>query len=179
MTKTFLLLLFLCFLSCQKTDVSNVAKPKTLKPVKVEKKLEPKKIGDYLSDTKDYFWLPKQNEESKYWIRLVFQKEFVVYQFNGQCLYWFFTNHYYTGTDKVELLWSYKTDCISNLKFLSKQNGVKNYPKYGDAFCEYSLVNDSIIEVKYNFPEWVEQVNKTEKDSVFPKFLYFNERGSL
>lgn len=79
----------------------------------------------------------------------------------------------------VELIWSYKTDCISDLKFLNNQNGVKNYPKYGDAFCEYKLINDSIIEVKYNFPEWVEQVNKTEKNSVFPKFLYYNERGSL
>lgn len=142
-----------------------------------ENKTNPKKIGDYMSDTTDFFWCAKQSDTASYWVRLVFQKEFAVYQFHGQCIYWFFTNHYYTGTDKVELLWSYKTDCLLTMDFLRKSNGIKKYPKTGDAFCEYSLLNDSVIVVNYNFPEWTEKINKMEKDSIFPKYLYLKKSG--
>lgn len=132
----------------------------------------PKRIGDYICDTTDYFWYAKQSDTASYWVRIVFQKEFAVYQFHGQCIYWFFTNHYYTGTDNIELLWSYKSDCLLKMDFLSKSNGIKKHPKTGDAFCEYSLLNDSVIVVTYNFPEWAEKINTMEGDSIFPKFLY-------
>lgn len=140
-------------------------------------KRSPKRIGDYMSDTTDYFWCPRQSETSSYWIRIVFQKEFAVYQFNRQCIYWFFTNHYYTKADKIELLWSFKNDCLLSMDFLKKSNGIKNYPKTGDAFCEYSLLNDTVIVVKYNFPEWTEKINEMEKDSIFPKYLYLKKKG--
>jgi len=130
-----------------------------------------------MSDTTDYFWCPRQSETSSYWIRIVFQKEFAVYQFNRQCIYWFFTNHYYTKADKIELLWSFKNDCLLSMDFLKKSNGIKNYPKTGDAFCEYSLLNDTVIVVKYNFPEWTEKINEMEKDSIFPKYLYLKKKG--
>ena len=136
---------------------------------------KPKKIGDYISDTTKFYWYTKQNDSSNYWIRLVFQKEFAVYQFHGQCIYWFFANHYYTETDKIDLLWSYKTDCLLNLDFLKKSNGVKTYPKFGDVFCEYNLVNDSVITVKYNFPDWTDKINQMENDSLFPKYFYLQQ----
>ncbi|MDR2914514.1 MAG: hypothetical protein LBV74_06750 [Tannerella sp.] len=144
-----------------------------------DKKSEQKKIGDYMSDTTDYFWSAKQSDTASYWVRIVFQKEFAVYQFHGQCLYWFFTNHYYTGIDKIELLWSYKTDCLLDMDFLRKSNGIKKYPKMGDVFCEYKLINDTVIEVKYNFPEWIERINKMEKDSIFPEYLYLDNKDGI
>jgi hypothetical protein len=123
-------------------------------------KIDSKKIGDYMSDTTDYVWNTNGADSGNYWVRLVFQKEFIVYQFHGQCLYWFFTHHYHTNTDKVELLWSYKTDCLLDMDFLSKPNGIKKYPKLGDSFCEYKLINDTTIVVNYNFPEWTNKINQ-------------------
>lgn len=102
-----------------------------------------------------------------------------MYQFHGQCYYWFFTNYYYTKTDKIELLWTYKSDCLLDMKFLQSSNGIKKYPKNGEIFCEYTLINDSIIKVKYKFPEWVNKINETEKDSIFPSYLYLKNKGSL
>jgi hypothetical protein len=142
-----------------------------------DNKTNSKRIGDYMSDTTDFFWSAKQSDTASYWVRIVFHKEFAVYQFHGQCIYWFFTNHYYTGTDKIELLWSYKTDCLLKMDFLRKSNGIKKYPKAGEAFGEYSLLNDSVITVKYNFPEWAEKINKMERDSIFPKYLYLKKNG--
>jgi hypothetical protein len=143
----------------------SVAKPLPVKP---------KKLGDYMSGDYYSMWSAKQSDSPHYWVRLNFEKEFVSYQFHGQCIYTFFTNYYHTKTDKIELLWTYKTDCISPLDFLKSSHGVKKFPKHGDAFCEYTLVNDSVISVKYNFPEWVKAVNKFEKDSIFPNYLYLN-----
>lgn len=60
--------------------------------------------------------------------------------------------------------------------FLQKSNGIKNFPKAGDAFCEYSLVNDTVISVKYHFTEWTEKINELENDSIFPKYLYLEKR---
>ena len=163
---------------------SSCRKQSTIEKTKLvpsENSVEPKskRIGDYMSDDKDYFWVAKQNEEASYWVRLVFQKEFAVYQFHGQCIYSFFTNHYHTKADKIELLWTYKTDCLLDMNFLKNSNGIKKYPKNGDSFCEYSLVNDSIIKVKYNFPEWTKKVNEIAKDSIFPQYLYLEKKGSL
>ncbi|GEM_PF-2424178 len=145
-----------------------------------DNKTNPKRIGDYMSDTTNFFWCAKQSDTASYWIQIVFQKEFAVYQFHGQCIYWFFTNHYYTKADKIELLWSYKTDCLCllTMDFLRKSNGVKKFPKAGDAFCEYSLLNDTVIVVKYNFPEWTEKINKMEKDSI-PKIFIFKEKRHI
>ena len=62
-----------------------------------------------------------------------------------------------------------------NLDFLKKSNGVKTYPKFGDVFCEYNLVNDSVIAVKYNFPDWTDKINQMENDSLFPKYFYLQQ----
>jgi hypothetical protein len=123
----------------------------------------------------DVFWTAKQNDSSKYWVRLVFEKDFATYQFHGQCLYFFFTNYQYTGADKVHLLWSYKSDCLLDMDFISQTHNVKRYPKHGDEFSEYQLLNDSVIVVKYHFPEWTNEVNRIAKDSVFPKYFYLED----
>ncbi|MFN3753920.1 hypothetical protein [Flavobacterium sp.] len=180
-----LVISFLVLLSCKNEDSSKKSYPKkvqkTTEKETTQKKLEkkPKRIGEYMSDVEDYPWIGKHADPNSYYPRLVFQKEFLIYQFHGQCYYWFFTNHYYTGADKIELLWTYKTDCLYELKSIKNSNGVKKYPKNGDAFCEYSLVNDSVIKVKYNFPEWIKKVNEIEKDSIFPHYFYRESKGSI
>jgi hypothetical protein len=138
-------------------------------------KVEAKRIRDYMSDTSDFIWYANQGDTSKYWTRILFQKEFLVYQFHGQCIYWFFTKHYHSKEDKIELLWSYKTDCLLPMEFLRKSNGVKHYPQPGDKFCEYRLLNDTVLIVDYNFPEWINQINKIEQDSIFPKRFYLDK----
>jgi hypothetical protein len=181
-------MLTVIFLSCKNVDNKSHSTDHSIPTTNVEQPkvdstknhlITHKRIGDFMSDTTDYFWSAKQSEVGSYWIRVVFQEEFAVYQFHGQCLYWFFTNHYNTRTDAVELLWSYKTDCVLPMDFLKKSNGIKKYPKFGDAFCEYTLVNDSVIRVKYNFPQWAEKVNRIAKDSIFPTYLYLNKKGGI
>lgn len=170
--KKIIYIFFLIFLTiaCKKDNSIKII-PKTIKNHLV-KEHTIKRIGDYMSDDKSFFWVAKQSDSASYWVRLVFQKEFVVYQFHGQCIYYFFTNHYHTGADKIELLWSYKTDCILDMDFLRQSNGIRRFPKPGDPFCEYELVNDSLIHVKYNFPEWTKEINKINKDSIFPNYLH-------
>ncbi|MCX6231503.1 MAG: hypothetical protein NTZ33_08160 [Bacteroidetes bacterium] len=187
MTKKLIILILaiISIIGCDNNKEIDKAASKNAKEKEVQQKINKStdkktnqiRIGDYMSDTSDFFWYAKQSDTASYWIRIVFQKEFAVYQFHGQCIYWFFTNHYYTKADKIELLWSYKSDCLLTMDFLRKSNGVKKFPKAGDAFCEYSLLNDTVIVVKYNFPEWTEKINKMEKDSIFPKYLYLKKSG--
>jgi hypothetical protein len=175
-----IVVIFLVFFSigCKKENHVENSKLKVKESLPEKKaKQTPKVIGDYMSDKWDFVWSAKQSD-TRYWVRVIFQKEFAVYQFHGQCLYWFFTNHYHTKTDKIELLWAYKTDCLLDMKFLRNSNGIKEYPKNGDSFCEYTLVNDSVIKVNYKFPEWVKKINETEKDSIFPNYLYLERKGN-
>jgi hypothetical protein len=58
--------------------------------------------------------------------------------------------------------------------FMDKSYG-KKVPKPGEGFCEYELMNDSVIHVKYNFQEWRNEVNKSAKDSIFPTYLYLDK----
>ncbi len=174
----FIFLLFI-LTSCKK-EKSNIKREPKVEVKKVpEKKMKiRKRIGDYMSDNEDHNWYAKISDSINDYPRLVFQKEFAVYQFHGQCYYWLFTNHYYTGADKIELLWTYKKDCLYEPKSLLSSNGIRKYPKIGDAFCEYTLVNDSVIKVKYNFTEWIKKVNQIERDSIFPQYLYLEHKGS-
>lgn len=154
-----------------KTEIKKVSDTVTIKA--------PKKIGFYIAEDKaDSVWTAKQNASESFYPKIIFHKEFAQYQFHSQCFYWFFTNYYYTGTDKIELFWTYKKDFAYDIESLEKTNGIKNHPRYGDDFCEYRLVNDSVIKVKYNFPEWVKKVNEIEKDSIFPQYFYLEKPSS-
>lgn len=165
--------------SCKKEKSNTKQETKvTLEKVSEKKIKTRKRIGDYMSDNKDYNWYAKITDSISEYPRLIFQKEFAIYQFHGQCYYWLFTNHYYTGADKIELLWTYKKDCLFEPKSLQSSNGIRKYPKIGDSFCEYTLVNDSVMKVEYKFPEWVKKVNKSERDSIFPQYLYLQRKGS-
>jgi hypothetical protein len=169
----YMLVLIAITLSCQKKKSNQNPVKKTNK--KVLAKPIPKRFRDYLSDEKDFIWSAKQRDTSPYLVRLIFKEEYVVYQFHGQCYYHFFSDYFYTNTDKIGLLWSYKTDCLLDMDFLHQSNGIKNFPKFGDPFSEYELVNDSTILVKYNFPAWVKEINKKQKDSIFPNYLHLKK----
>ena len=173
--KKLLIILIVTFVSCKKTETIVVTKPKSIEKLIERTKIIKKTIGSYISDGEDIFWNAKQNDSSSYWVRINFQKEFAVYQFHGQCLYWFFTYNSSPKSKKITMIWSYKTDCLLDMKFLNDDNGVKKYPRTGDYFCDYSLVNDTIIKVEYRFPEWIKAVNDKAKDSIFPTYLYLQE----
>lgn len=132
----------------------------------IQTKDRTKSIKDYISadNSKYYRWNSHYYEPS-----IVFYEEYALYWFNGQCVYYFFT---YPYDDCIKLIWSYKVDCITNMDFLEKSHGVKNFPKNRDIFAEYSLLNDTTLKVKYYFPEWKDRVNLIEKDTIFPDYFY-------
>lgn len=176
MRTAILIVIIILFTSCKKENTIEKSKVEMNKPISEKPSVNRiKKIGDYMSDNQAYSWVTKNADSTGHYPRITFQEEFVVYQYYGQCFYWYFTYHYSTGTDKIELLWTYKTDCLYGPESIEKSNGIKKYPKNGDAFCEYSLVNDSVLKVKYNFPEWTNKVNEIEKDSIFPNYLYLEK----
>lgn len=133
------------------------------KPVK-------KKMRDYMSDQNYVHWSPKHSGTTGLLCEVTFHEDFILLWIHGQCIYYFFT--YKTGDYTADLLWSYKTDCISDMEILEKSHGFKKYPKHRDVFATYTLINDTIINIDYKFPEWTNKINEIEKDSLFPKILY-------
>jgi nitrous oxide reductase accessory protein NosL len=90
-----LILTIIIFIGCSNNNqeinrtANDIAKEKEVhqKTSKLtDDKTNPKRIGDYMSDTTDFFWCAKQSDTASYLIRIVFQKEFAVYQFHGQCI---------------------------------------------------------------------------------------------
>jgi hypothetical protein len=173
----YVLALIVFTLSCEEKKTNQNVIKQTRK--QVLPKPIPKRFRDYLSNEKDFIWCAKQSDSSPYLVRLIFKEEYVVYQFHGQCFYYFFSDYFYTGADKIGLIWSYKTDCLLDMDFLQQSNGVKKFPKFGEPFSEYELVNDSTIHVKYNFQAWVKEINKKQKDSIFPNYLYLKKDVGL
>lgn len=178
MNKIIFICLLLIITACKKNELVET-KRKSIES-KIPKIKTPKKIIEFISDKKDFVWAPKHSEESGFLCEVVFKNEYLDYFYHGQCFYSYFTNYYHSDTDKIELIWSYKSDCIGGIiDYIEKPNGIKKYPKRGDSFCEYSLVNDTIIKVKYNFPEWTKEVNKISKDSIFPTYLYLKKNSGI
>ena len=58
------------------------------------------------------------------------------------------------------------------MDFLEESNGVSKYPHLGEQFATITLINDTILKVKYSFPEWTKKVNRISKDSLFPINYY-------
>ena len=129
-----------------------------------------------IEDLANYTWRPNHSDTSNYDCEVMFYDEYALYKFNGQCYYFFFT---YTTLAKdyqqVQLEWTYKTDCMLDMSFLGKSNGIKRHPRRGDSFATYRLINDSTLSVAYNFPKWVHKVNEIAGDSLFPQRLYIKK----
>lgn len=114
-------------------------------------------------------WVNEYPDSSSYSCRIVFEDEYALYWFHGQCIYYFFT---YDNKDTINLLWSYKPDCVFNMDFLEKQIDGYNAPKTSSIFANYIQLNDSVMKVDYNYPEWTRKINEIKKDSIFPNYLY-------
>lgn len=139
-----------------------------------------KPIAKSIGDLHKFVWSPHHADTTAYLCEMQFADEYAMNFFHGQCIYFFFT--YTTDAQdyqQVQLEWTYKTDCLLNMSFLEKANGAKLYPKHGDIFAIYRLLNDTTLDVEYKFPEWVQKVNQIAKDSLFPQRLYLrNSVGS-
>ena len=129
-----------------------------------------KTIKDYCDDRQYLHWRPNHSDTTNYMCEISFRKITVLYWFHGQCAYDYFT--YVTSDSTMEVLWLYRKDCILNMDFLEKSNGIKKYPKLGNTFATMTLTNDTTLRVKYNFPVWTKKVNRITKDSLFPNYYY-------
>jgi hypothetical protein len=155
--------------SLKKTNVSFADRVKTIKTNSLKKKT----IRDYCSNDQFNHWAPNHPDTTNYMCEITLHEITALYWYHGQCGYDYFT--YLTSDSTIEVLWSYRTDCILNMDFLEKSNGIKKYPKRGDTFATMTLTNDTILKVKYNFPEWVKKVNEIAKDSLFPTYYYLRQ----
>ncbi len=129
-----------------------------------------KSLHDYMDDDSFQRWKAKHPDTTGYICGITFRKEYALYWYHSQCIYSYFT--YRIPDDMIELLWSYKVDCLLDMGFLEASNGIKNKPKHGDVFATYKLVNDTTIYATYNYPAWVKKVNEIAQDSLFPAYLY-------
>jgi hypothetical protein len=141
----------------------------TLKITKIET-VKKKTFRDYISDDQFIHWAPNHPDTTSYMCEIALHKITALYWYHGQYGYDYFT--YKISDTTIDVLWSYRSDCMLNMDFLEKSNGVKKYPKRGDNFATLSLVNDTTIRVKYDFPEWTKKVNEIAKDSLFPTYYY-------
>ena len=155
--------------SLKKTNASFADSVKTIKTNSSKKKT----IRDYCSNDQFIHWAPNRPDTTNYMCEITLHEITALYWFQGQCAYDYFT--YLTSDSTIDVLWSYRTDCILNMDFLEKPNGVKKYPKRGDKFATFTLINDKTIKVKYNFPEWTKRVNEIAKDSLFPTYYYLQK----
>gem|GEM_PF-3638802 len=126
-----------------------------------------------IENIRKHTWAPRHADTAAYLCELRFHDEYAVNSFHGQCVYYFFTYPASEGgKEQIELLWTYKSDCVLDMDFLQQAHGLRSYPRNGDRFATYEAENDSMIRVRYDFPEWVAKVNAHAKDSLFPQWLY-------
>ena len=155
--------------SLKKTNDSFAESSKTIKTNSLKKKT----IRDYCSNDQFIHWAPNHPYTTNYMCEITLHEITALYWYHGQCAYDYFT--YLTSDTTIEVLWSYRTDCILNMDFLEKSNGIKKYPKRGDTFATMTLTNDTTLKVNYNFPEWIKKVNEIAKDSLFPTYYYLKQ----
>lgn len=146
----------------QRFDSLKTTKPKTKKTFR-----------DYISDDQFIHWAPNHSDTTGYMCEITLHKITALYWYHGQCGYDYFT--YMTSDTTIDVLWSYRADCILDMDFLEKSNGINKHPKHGDNFATLTLINDTTIKVKYDFPKWTKKVNEIVKDSLFPTFYYLQK----
>jgi hypothetical protein len=167
-------ILFACNNNPSKNNVAvviNKSKDSTQLPKEESAKKSGLEWDNYYEEEKSFIkWTPHHSEGTGYDCELNIREEYVNRDYNGQCAFYYFT--YRTSDTTLDILWSSKMDCVGGVDFLEKSNGVNKHPRLGDTFCTFTLKNDSVIKVKYYFPEWVKKVNSIAKDSIFPVYFY-------
>lgn len=123
-----------------------------------------KKLDSYFN------WKTNHEGTGNYMCEIEMEDQYLIHWFHGQCAYYYFT--YVTTDTTVDMHWSYKTDCKLDMDFLEKSHGEKEFPKKGDLFATYTMINDSTLQAKYYFPKWTKKINEIAKDSLFATFYY-------
>lgn len=121
------------------------------------------------------YWKPNSTSKTTYYCSINFNGKNAQFWFDRKCPYYFETIK--TGYRTFDMYWSLKMKerCKSDLYFLEQSNGINSFPKEGDFFAKYTIVNDSLISVDYKYKDWIQKVNSLAKDSLFPKYLYFHK----
>jgi hypothetical protein len=153
---------------------SNVPQPDANRSISSDSKIANdsivvKNIEAYVSDTSYYHWRSRKTDSTSYSSSIIFHKGRAAYAYHGQCIYTYTTRQI---TNDIDLLWSYEADCILDMDILEKGNSIASFPKKGDRFATYQLVNNSTLQATYYFPDWVNRINELKKDSLFPVFFY-------
>lgn len=129
-------------------------------------------VSDFMSDLHNFDWDARKAGSSAHSIRLTLHKDSVTYQYQPRCVYYYPIHKVGRVAD---IFWDYKTDCSADISFLKKSHDIKPYPKKGDLFATYAVVNDSTIKAKYYFDRWVGKINEIAGDSLFPTYLYLRK----
>jgi hypothetical protein len=105
---------------------------------------------------------------------LCFKRNKVSFFFTPQCIYWYKTK---LENNKLIFFWAYNADCVFELA-INKGYGVKKEPKVNSPFGEFVLVNDTTLQVKYYYPDWVKKVNEMGKevDTLFPSIFIMKRK---
>lgn len=128
-----------------------------------------KSAGDPIMTMLSTPWKAANADTSQWYLRVDFHDEYLTYWYHGQCAYSYFTQ---SKSDTIQLLWTWKKDCLLDMDFLEGDNGSTHTPRSGEVFADYFIENDSTVRVRYVFPDWVVTINKMERDSIFPQFLH-------
>jgi hypothetical protein len=174
------LLLCLLYWGCNTSDTTNVKAGEM--PVMTDSIIKDavRPAAKSIEKLVNYTWEAHHPDTTNFLCEMKFVDEYAMIFFHGQCIYFFFTyTTHAQDYQQVQLEWTYKKDCLLDMSFFEDANGVRNFPKLGDHFATYRLVNDSTLGVEYKFPEWVQKVNQIAQDSLFPQRLFLkNPHGS-
>lgn len=117
-------------------------------------------------------WAPKKSDTSGYWCRLYLKEDDITYCYHGQCCYDYFT--YHRSDSSIDVLWSYRPDCMLDMDMLESTHGVEEYPRHGEVFATLRQLNDTILQATYACPAWVQRVNAIAGDSLFATYYYLD-----
>lgn len=154
----------LLFLSCRDSQVK-----KSVYTNNYEKR--PIIENNFISQERHYIvWLPKRMSKNQP-LGFTFFEDIATSNLDHNFLF----ELKMTSNRTFNLYWPQESLASKKVSFLNQSNGCKDFPRKGDCFATYTVVNDSLIEVEYEFPEWSAKINSIVKDSVFPKYLYYFE----
>jgi hypothetical protein len=114
------------------------------------------------------YWFTKDNRGNMTGASIAFHETSIQYLYSNESDYVY--NYHNLTENKFDLVWASRTR--KKLELIESSHGITKYPKNGDIFATYTLINDSVMSVKYRFPDWIKKVNQLAKDSIYPKYLY-------
>jgi hypothetical protein len=104
---------------------------------------------------------------------LNFTQDKVHFDFSTSCGYWYETQ--IVDDRKMVFNWDYNASCSYDFG-MEKTFGLSRTPVVGEPFGEFVLVNDTLMQVNYIYPEWVERINRHRNAEVFPTTFVLDPR---